>query len=136
MLEQRRYTRIKIKSMDVKCKVHYDTDVKILNISFNGACISLSRQLKIGNEYVLHIESSGKTIAVKGVVVWERLVKLQRNRQGGDKIPTYEVGINFREILTDKGANLLDYIDRNIFLKQSRVRLRGLRVKIGNSKTR
>lgn len=134
-MEQRRYTRIKIRSMDIKCKMHYATDVRLLNISFNGACIRLNRQLKIGNEYILHIESGTRTISVKGVVVWERMVKLQDNKQGGGKTATYEAGINFSDVVTDSGANLLDFIDRNIFLKQSRVRLRGLRVKVINPET-
>ncbi len=135
MLEQRRYTRIKIRSMDIKCKMHYDTDIKLLNISFNGACVSLDKQLQIGNEYILHIESGGNTVAIKSVIVWERIVKMQKDSEKGDAVPTYEVGISFKDTLTEDGTNILDFIDRNIFLKQSRVRLRGIRVTVINPKT-
>ncbi len=106
----------------------------MLNISINGACISLNKQLKIGEEYTLNIESNGNTIPISGFVVWERLVKLQRNEQMGDGSPVYEVGIKFKDVLTDKGINLLSFIDKNIFLKQSMVRLRDLRVKITGPK--
>ncbi|GBE06904.1 MAG TPA: hypothetical protein ENG95_00850 [Nitrospirae bacterium] len=131
--ERRRYTRLVIKSLDMKCKIHFDTDAKLTNISLSGACIRTGSTLKIGTEYELHLKSSKKELNVKGVVIWETMDKPQK----GDKEAAlmYETGIKFNDILTEKGVNLLDFLDEQNFAHRVKLRLRGVRLKIFRPKT-
>ena len=57
MKERRRYKRYFIEGMDVKCRMFFTTEVKILNVSFGGVALSLNKRLNIGEEYTLKIES-------------------------------------------------------------------------------
>ena len=83
----------------------------------------------MGEKYTLKIESESNTISLKGVVVWEKITSLTKE-VSGKKLPIYEVGMSFDEVLTGKGADLLNIIDENIFDKAIKTRVRGIRVKI------
>ncbi len=130
MKAQRQYTRHSIKSIDMKGKTSFDAEAKLLNISLDGACISTNKQLDIGNEYELHLESTKNTMTVKGVIVWERLRELQINEQNGTEVPLYEVGMRFCDILTEKGTRILNFIDESSVSKYIKSRLREVRVKV------
>jgi hypothetical protein len=129
MKERRRYKRFIIEGMDVQCRTFFATEVKILNISFGGVALSLNKRLNMGEEYTLKIESESNTISLKGVVVWEKITRLAREVKG-KKFPIYEVGMRFDEVLTGKGADLLNFIRGNISDKAIKTRVQGLRVKI------
>jgi Tfp pilus assembly protein PilZ len=129
MKENRRYTRVRIQSMDVKCKMHFDTDIRLLNVSLSGACISLNKPLDMGGEYTVHIDGPDRTFSLKGTVIWARISGSQKNEKG-DILPRYEVGLSFEDILTRKGDDLVHFIEENIVPKQSKVRIKGLRVKV------
>jgi Tfp pilus assembly protein PilZ len=115
--------------MDVRCKMHFDTDVQLLNISMSGACLGLNKSLAMGSEYNMHIESGDTSISLNGVVIWERIAGSEK-KQNGEVLPSYEVGIEFRDIFTEKGNDLVRFIEHNVSPKRSKVRLRGLRVKV------
>lgn len=132
MKERRRYKRFSIEGMDVRCKIFFTTEVKILNISFGGVALSLNKRLNMGEEYTLKIESESNTVSLKGVVVWEKIIKPTRDVQGKD-FSVYEVGMSFGDVLTGKGAELLNFISENVFDKAIKTRIRGLRVKIVES---
>jgi hypothetical protein len=129
MKEKRRYKRFLIEGMDVQCRMFFTTEVKILNISFGGAALSLNKRLNMGQEYTLKAESESNTISLKGVVVWVKITGLTEE-VADKKFPIYEVGIKFHEVLTGKGANLLDFISGNISDKAIKSRVQGLRVNI------
>ena len=95
MKEKRRYKRFLIEGMDVQCRMFFTTEVKILDISFGGAALSLNKRLNMGEKYTLKIESENNTISLEGVVVWENMTSLTREVKG-KKFPIYEVGIKFR----------------------------------------
>jgi c-di-GMP-binding flagellar brake protein YcgR len=134
MHEKRRHTRIIIESLEIKCKMHFATEVQLVNISPNGACISLNKQLNMGSSYTLQIQSPDSDIAVKGVVIWERIAGSQR-KDGDEIFPRYEVGLKFDNIFTDKGSSLIDFIETNVLTKQFKIRLMGLRVKLVEPKS-
>ncbi|HDZ61658.1 MAG TPA: hypothetical protein ENH40_00740 [Nitrospirae bacterium] len=136
MLEQRRYTRLIIKSMDMKCKLHFDAEAKVVNISLDGACISSDRPLKIGSNYELRLMSGNEVITVDGEIVWEKIVQPKKDAKGSGKAPVYHVGIKFRDVLTDKGRHILDFLKENSLFKRLKLRLKGVRVKIIKPKTR
>lgn len=127
--EKRKYTRVRIASMDVKCTMHFNTEVDLLNISQSGACISLTKPLVMGKEYVLHIERSGRPLSFRGVVIWERIAGSEKNPKG-EILPRYEIGLSFENIYTDQGKELFHLIEDNVMPKPSRVRLKGLRLKV------
>jgi len=114
----------------MKGKTPFDAEAKLLNISLNGACLSTNKQLDIGSEYELHLESGKNTMTAKGVIVWERLRKLQINEQNGTEVPLYEVGMRFCDILTEKGTCILNFIDESTSSKHLMSRLRGVRIKV------
>jgi Tfp pilus assembly protein PilZ len=132
MKEKRRYKRFSIEGMDVQCRIFFTTEVKIINISFGGVALSLNKKLNMGEEYTLKIESESNTISLRGVVVWEKMTRLTSEAQGKE-FPIYEVGMRFDEVLTEKGANLLDFISENISDNAIKTRIQGLRVKIDQS---
>jgi hypothetical protein len=129
MKEKRRYRRFLIEGMDVQCKMFFASEAKLLNISFGGAALSLSKRLNMGEEYTLKIESESNTITLKGVVVWEKMTNLVCEVKG-KKFPLYEVGIRFDDMITGKGAEILDFIRENISDEATKTRVQGLRVKI------
>jgi hypothetical protein len=83
----------------------------------------------MGEEYTLKIEAESKTISLEGVVVWEKMTGVTKEVKG-KKFPIYEVGIRFDEVLTGKGADLLNFIGGNVFDKAIKTRVQGVRVKI------
>jgi len=129
MRERRRYKRFLIEGMEVQCRIFFTTEVKILNASFGGVALSLSKRLNMGDEYTLKIEFESNTISLRGVVVWEKMTNLTREVKG-KKFPIYEVGIRFDEMITGKGAKLLKFISGNISDKAIKTRVQGLRVEI------
>jgi len=129
MKEKRRYRRFLIEGMDVQCRMFFTTEVKIVDISFGGVALRLNKRLNMGQEYTLKIESESETISLKGIVVWENMTSLIGEIKDKE-FPIYEVGIKFKEVLTGKGANLLNFISGNISDKSIKTRVQGLRVKI------
>ena len=129
MKEKRRFKRFLIEGMDIKCRVFFSTEVRILNISFGGVALSLNKRLNMGERYTLKIESEGNTISLDGVVIWEKMTSLTSEVKG-KKFPIYEAGMRFNDVLTGKGADLFNFISGNISDKTITTRVQGLRVKI------
>ena len=113
MEERRKHRRFIIEGMDIHCKMLFATDVRLVNISFGGAALSLSEKLNMGGEYTLKIESEESVVSVPGVVVWEKMTELQKNERG-EMVPRYEVGLRFQDVFTYKGNELIDFIESNI----------------------
>ena len=129
MKEKRSYKRFLIEGMDVRCRMFFTTEVKILNMSFGGVALSLNKRLNMGEKYTLKIETEDKIISLEGVVVWEKMTSLTREMKG-KKFPIYEVGMRFDEVLTGKGAELFNFISANISDKAIKTRVQGIRIKI------
>jgi c-di-GMP-binding flagellar brake protein YcgR len=129
MKEKRQHTRFIIEDMDIQCRMLFATEVKITNISLNGASLILNKKLNIGNRYILHIQSKDRDIKLKGSVIWEKIAKLKRNERG-ENVPIYEVGLRFDDVMAEKGVKLIDFIESNVITKNLKARLSGLRVNI------
>jgi hypothetical protein len=132
MDENRRYKRLNSEDADLKCNVQFTNEVKLLNISSSGASISLNKQLNMGQEYRLHIRREKDYIAIRGTVVWERLIASTKN-EIGEIVPIYKAGIKFDNVLTDKGAELISFLEKNLSAKGFKARLRGMRIEIGGN---
>jgi c-di-GMP-binding flagellar brake protein YcgR len=127
--DKRQFKRFSIQGKDVHCKMHVATDVRLLNISLSGGSIRLHRRLNMGSRYHFHIEAGNGKITLNCVVVWEKMVASQKNEKG-DMLPVYEVGIKFDEVLSDKGNEVIQFIENNLSQEEFRARVRGLRVEI------
>ena len=110
----------------------YATSAQLLNISVGGACILIDRRVRIGNEYTLHIGTEKIHLALKGMVVREVLSEIRKNKRG-EAVPFYEIGIQFDNVLTAPGRNLIPFIEETTRKEPQRVRIRGTRVRILDS---
>jgi hypothetical protein len=63
------------------------------------------------------------------MVVREVLAGVRKN-ENGEMVPQYEVGIQFENILTDPGRDLLGFIEESAKEESRPVRVRGTRVRI------
>jgi c-di-GMP-binding flagellar brake protein YcgR len=127
--EKRKYKRFLIEGMDVQCNILFTTEVRLLNISLGGAALSLTKRLNMGSEYTLKIDSEDDTISLKGTVVWEKMTSVTREVRGR-RLPVYEAGIRFNNVLTERGADLINFIRENISEDAVKTRVQGLRVNI------
>ncbi len=126
-MHERKYKRFTVEGMDIHAKTLFATEVDILNIGFGGACISGTRRLSIGGEYVLKIEGKGSPITLNCTVVWEKLSGSIK-KPGGESVPIYRAGLQFKESISPMLNKLLDFIGENAAEKDKR--LKGIRVKI------
>lgn len=131
MEERRRYKRLITEGLGIQCKMQFHTNVELLNISSSGASISLDRRLNMGDEYSLHIDCKDSSILLKGRIVWEKIAGSKRNEKG-EIVPIYEAGIRFDNVMTEKGLEIIDFIEKNLAPHKFKTRLRGVRVEIAN----
>ncbi len=129
MDEKRKYKRIIVEGMDVHAKMLFATEVNLLTISLGGASVSLHKRLSMGSEYTLKIECKDRTFSTSGVVVWERLVDYDKNEKG-ETVPIYEAGIRFKDVLTEKGTELIGFIEAIAAPETRNLRLKGTRARI------
>jgi len=115
--------------------MHFGSEVRLQNMSLSGVCIISNKPLNIGEEYKLRFKSGVETLNVTGTVVWGKMEGSQKNKRG-EVVPIYKTGIKFKDVLTRKGRNILDFIDNKTFLKRLSLRLSGVRVKLFRPKTR
>jgi c-di-GMP-binding flagellar brake protein YcgR len=135
MGDKRRHKRFIIEGMDVECNMIVAAPVKLLDISLGGASILTDRRLAMGSEYSLKIQGDEGSIKLKGLVIWEELADSRKN-PNGEVTPLYRAGIRFKSALTDKGAEILDFMGDTIDTTPPQSRLKGLRVKIINDRTK
>jgi len=134
MNDNRKHERLSSKGLDIHCKVHFATEISLLNISNSGALVSLVKPLHIGQRYTLHIRHEENEISLTGIVVWERLVGSKTN-EVKEIVPLYKAGIKFDSILTKKGAELITFIESSFLPKEFRARLSGIRIEVSDSES-
>jgi hypothetical protein len=134
MVNNRKHERLSSKGLNIHCKVHFTTEIDLINISNSGALVSLVKPLHIGQRYTLHIRHDDKEISLTGVVVWERLVGSKANEEG-EIVPLYKAGMKFDSILTKKGSELINFIETSFLPKEFKSRLSGIRVEVFDSES-
>lgn len=134
MTNNRKHERLSSKGLNIHCKVHFATEIDLLNISNSGALVSLVKPLHIGQRYTLHVRHEDKEISLTGVVVWERLAGSRTNEEG-EIVPLYKAGIKFDSILTKKGTELIGFIETSFLPKEFKSRLSGIRVEVSDSES-
>lgn len=92
--ERRRHKRFLIKRInkDIKSK----SDTKLINISIGGVAIETTKNLEIDKEYRLKVYYKGNPLSLRCRVIWASLMHSE-NKESGDIVPVYRVGMNFLE---------------------------------------
>jgi Tfp pilus assembly protein PilZ len=127
MKEKRAYPRFSVEELDFRTSTVVSTEVDIHDISPTGVAVSGSKRLNIGREYTLKFGDKDDMLPVKGIVKWEVLAG-NREASQEEVIPIYLAGIEFKDVLTEKAAHLIDFIKKIVDVKDER--LKGIRFKI------
>lgn len=125
MDEQRHHKRFSVEG--IHGNMLFVSDIHILNVSLGGAAIETSRRLRMGAEYTLTLNDKGRSVSLKGIVVWS-VLKEGKKAAHGEVIPIYRAGIEFRTTVSEKLEELIIFIDGH--KKAEEGRLKGLRFKI------
>jgi Tfp pilus assembly protein PilZ len=110
MQPERKNKRYKIDSVEIKSKMVLAKYVKILNISIGGVALQTDKRMTVGSQYTLKIESKGKTLNVRGTVVWSVLSESIRDA-GGNIIPIYTAGLKFADTSPEKTGEIVNFIE-------------------------
>jgi Tfp pilus assembly protein PilZ len=110
MQPERKNKRYKIDSMGMKSRMVLAKYVKILNMSIGGVALQTDKRMTVGSQYTLKIESKGKTLNVKGVVLWSVLGESIRDTRD-NIIPIYTAGMKFIDISPEKTGEIVNFIE-------------------------
>ncbi len=121
MEEKRRYQRFVVEG--IEGTLMFATEVDIIDISINGVALRADRRLEIGREYTLKLEFKDKGISLNGVVVWSVLSELGKGHHE-EKVPIYKAGMRFSNVISEKMATLLDFIEENKLALDHRLTIR------------
>ncbi len=125
MEDKRKYKRFTVEGIDGN--VNFSVDVEIINISAGGVALKSQRRLEVDREYTLKLKNGGKALTLRGLVVWSIL---SESRKGPHKevIPFYRVGMQFKDVMSEKMAELVNFIEEHKNVKNHR--LSGIRFNI------
>lgn len=84
--------------------------LKILNMSIGGVALQTDKRMTVGSQYTLKIESKGKILNVKGVVVWSVLGESIRDTRD-NIIPIYTAGMKFTDTSPEKTGEIVNFIE-------------------------
>lgn len=124
--DRRRHKRYGIKG--VRGNVRFLADLKLVNISADGAAIETKKRLDVNREYKFKIDYEGTPLDARGLVVWSQLVKGEKT-EDGDVVPIYRSGVKFVAVVDEKIIELMNFIEDNRARTPER-RLGGVRCKI------
>ena len=96
--------------MGIKSRMVLAKYVKILDISIGGVAVQTDKRMTVGSQYTLKIESKGKTLNVKGVVVWSVLGESIRDTRD-NIIPIYTAGMKFIETSPERTGEIVNFIE-------------------------
>jgi tetratricopeptide (TPR) repeat protein len=111
--EKRMHKRLSVTNMNMQSEIPLARRVTVINISSDGVLVKADRRLNIGNTYLLKIGYKENLLFVRAVVRWSFLVESIED-QGGNIVPLYMAGMQFKEITSGKKEELLDSIMADI----------------------
>jgi hypothetical protein len=118
--ERRRYKRYTIDG--VRGNVRFLADLKLINISVDGAAIETKKRLDVNREYNFKIDYKGN-----------QLIQSEKT-ETGDLVPIYRSGVKFIDTLDEKAIILMSFIEDNKVETPER-RLGGVRCKIAAARS-
>lgn len=110
MKDRRRHQRFTVSVMDMKCKMVFGNDVRIIDISIGGVSFKTDRKLDLDGEYTLRMEGKGKVLCLKGIVAWSSLIK-GIETPGSESVPVYKTGMKFSDVSKEKMKEILAFIE-------------------------
>lgn len=124
--ERRKYKRYN--AAGIRGNVRFLADLKLVNISIDGAAIETDKRLDLNREYKFKIYPIGTPLEARGIVVWSKLVQVEKTKEG-DVVPTYRSGVKFLDGLDEKTIQLMNFKEDSSVRTPER-RLGGVRCKI------
>src|SRR4030043_427232 len=82
--------------------VCFSSDLKVVNISFNGLAIETKRWLKLDREYIFRIVYKKTSLILKGRIVWAFFT--QGKKINSDFVPVYKAGVKFSDIISNNAC--------------------------------
>jgi hypothetical protein len=113
MKESRRYKRFPVDVLEISGRMVLATYVKVFDISVGGVSFKADRRLNMGSEYALKMESGGKELLVKGVIVRSSLSESIKDSRG-NIIPIYSAGMKFSDTSEQKFKEIEAFIGHNL----------------------
>jgi len=119
MEERRQHKRFPLDCSGINGKMPLASNIKILDISIGGLSIETERRLNIHNDYSLKIENNGKTLSIKGIIMWSVLVRGEEDEKG-NIVPIYRAGMKFINVATQQIEEFINFIKEDMkHLKES-----------------
>jgi len=106
MKNMRRHKRFGLDLIDVQGKMGMSDKVEILDISLGGVAFKSNRRLNPGREYLIKLQDKGNTLNITGTIVRSELSGMEE-RDNGESVSIYAVGMQFKDGSADKIADLL-----------------------------
>lgn len=112
--ERRRQRRYPVS--DVQGTLLFSVPVTVLNMSLTGMAMETTSRLQIGRRYTLKIKQDQEYLTLSGTVTWCSLGKT-RKTETGEVVPVYRAGVQFQEVLTERAAEILQFLEKNAVIE-------------------
>lgn len=89
----------------------FSTNARILNLSLEGMALETSDYLQVGRSYALKLTHDEEVLALRGRVVWCRLVGT--STQGGESAPCYSAGLQFENLISGAAREVHRFLGTN-----------------------
>ncbi len=109
MWSRRRYRRFTVDNINMRGRMVFANDVRILNISLNGVSFVADRRLNIGCNYVLNMMHKVRDLNIKGIVIWSFLSDCKKGLHN-EIIPMYTAGMKFTDVTKKKEKDIADFL--------------------------
>jgi len=97
MSEGRVHKRYEVDLLDVTIAIIHASNIEIIDISLDGIALLAPKRLNIGEQYDVKIQSKGKALNIKGIVIWSNIDKIHKGLNS-DAIPVYKAGLEFVDV--------------------------------------
>ena len=95
--ERRKHPRLPVEG--VSGGFRFSANARILNLSLDGVALETSDYLEIGRSYSLKLTHEEEELALRGRVVWCRMVRTEQTEEG-DSVPVFNAGVHFEDLLS------------------------------------
>jgi hypothetical protein len=111
--QKRRYRRYEVH--DLYGSLLYRVEVKVLNLSLTGMAVEATQQLKQGRVHAVRLGQGEAAISIDATVRWCRLVGTRPSAKG-EPVTVYLAGLTFDGMVTEKAANVMDFLKDHVVL--------------------
>ena len=108
--ERRGHTRLPVEG--ISGGFLFSTNARILNLSLDGMALETSDYLQVGRVYALKLTQDDDEVALRGRVVWCRMVGTTR-LENGETTPLYRAGLKFENLLSGTAREVHRFLGAN-----------------------